>query len=73
MQIGFGEEDHYSTTQNLMFQYMERKALARFAMLVDGYHTRCWWYELLDLCRKLFLNALIMFVGDGSAGQARPE
>jgi hypothetical protein len=69
-QIGFVGLDH-STTQNLTFQYEERKAMTRIGLLVESYHTRIWWYELLDLARKLFLNACIVFIGNGSAGQVR--
>jgi len=66
--IGFVGLDH-STTQNLTFQHVERKAMTRIGLLVESYHTRIWWYELLDLARKLFLNACIVFIGNGSAGQ----
>ena len=72
VQLGFTGEDH-STTQSLSFQHMERKAMARMGLLVESYHTGCWWFELLDLCRKLFLNGLIVFVGGNSAGQVRPR
>ena len=58
VQLGFTGEDH-STTQSLSFQHMERKAMVRMGLLVESYHTGCWWYELLDLARKLFLNACI--------------
>ena len=72
VQVGFVGQD-FSTTQNLLFQYQERKAMTRIGVLVESYHTRTWWYELLDLCRKLFLNALIVFIGNQSAGQVRTE
>ena len=31
-----------------------------------------WWYEILDLGRKLLLNGVLLFIGPDSAAQVPP-
>jgi len=50
-------------------QRTEKLAHARMGVLYTAYHTQTWWFELVDLLRKLLLTGLIVFVGTGSAAQ----
>ena len=53
------------------YAHLERDACAHLGLLVSSFHAKTWWYEVLDLTRKLLLNGLLLFVGRGSAGQVR--
>ena len=44
--------------------------MGRFGMLYASYHPRCWWWELLELVRKLILTGVIVFVGTGTVSQS---
>ena len=52
-----------------VFQKMEFNAISRVGFIFQMYHTRTWWYEILDLGRKLMLTGLIAFIENGSATQ----
>ena len=54
---------------DLVYLRMQKKASSRLGILYDNYHVHCWWYEILDLLRKLALNGLMVFIGNGSAAQ----
>ena len=51
------------------FRLLEHKAYARLGVIFYSYHTGTWWYEIVDLLRKLTLTGLLVFLGPGSSGQ----
>ena len=70
--IGFDDFDANATTADFEYLEKQRKANARVGFIFNSYHGKCWWYELLDLVRKLVLNGMMVFVGEGTAAQV-PE
>ncbi|RLN47044.1 hypothetical protein BBJ29_004457 [Phytophthora kernoviae] len=56
-------------------KYMKRKNLAdstvqaRLGFIYAEYADGFWWFEVVDLSRKLFLSGVIIFVGNGSVEQ----
>lgn len=51
------------------YQQKEQHACAEIGFLFKMYHTETWWYEILDLIRKLVLTGGISFLEKGSATQ----
>jgi hypothetical protein len=51
------------------FRQLEQTAYRRLGVVFYSYHTGTWWYELVDLLRKLTLTGLLVFAGPGSSGQ----
>jgi len=70
-QIGYVEEVNEEESLELVHLRMQKKAISRLGVLFDNYHVHCWWYEILDLIRKLVLNGLMVFIGEGTAAQVR--
>ena len=40
-----------------------------FRQLWSAYRPQCWWFEIFDIFRRIFLAGLIVFLGDGTATQ----
>ena len=49
----------------------ERRCLQRFSLLYAKYKPQRYWYEAVELPRKLLLTGVLIFVSRGSAAQAR--
>mmetsp|Transcript_14088 Transcript_14088/g.48537 ORF Transcript_14088/g.48537 Transcript_14088/m.48537 type:complete len:360 (+) Transcript_14088:1544-2623(+) len=49
------------------WQRMETHAVRDLGFIFSGYHCRCWYYELVEMLRKLVLTGLIMFVPGSTA------
>lgn len=47
----------------------EKRNLRRFGILYAKYEERCWWYELVEVSRKLVLSGLIIFIAPGTVSQ----
>ena len=47
----------------------EKQALDRAGFLFADYHIGCWYWEVYDLCRKLMLSSVIIFVEPGKPSQ----
>jgi len=58
------EEEHLTDGQ-----LHERDTSLRLGTLFMPFHTKCWWYEIADLGRKLVLNGLVIFFRQGSSSQ----
>lgn len=43
--------------------------MARYGFLYQKYELRCWWWELLEMFRKLMLTSVLIFVQPGSLSQ----
>ena len=67
--IGFDDFDATEDAADYRYLQKQRNANARVGFVFGSYHGKCWWYELLDLIRKLVLNGLMVFVGEGTAAQ----
>eukprot|EP01043_Picozoa_sp_COSAG02_P021545 COSAG02_NODE_1097_length_14589_cov_6.159075_5_plen_1535_part_00 len=50
-------------------EYHYSRARGRFGFALDDYRPACWWYEPVDLLRKLSLSGLLQFVHRGTAAQ----
>eukprot|EP00854_Cymbomonas_tetramitiformis_P002717 gene2717-3493_t len=48
---------------------MEARAVMRAGFIFKAYHAQAWWYESVDLIRKLILGCLVVFLGKGSSQQ----
>jgi hypothetical protein len=70
--VGYEEDQEQCATSDSRHLRLQHTAVRRLGMLFESYHVQCWWYEVLDLFRKLVLNGALVFVGDGSGGQVRP-
>jgi hypothetical protein len=57
------------TMHSTAYQVKERRAYSRLGSIFNMYHVKTWWYELLDMGRKLVMNGVLLFVGKGSTGQ----
>merc|ERR1712028_2376 len=57
----------------IVWKYREQlhdpKVQERFGMLYAGYEYRCWYYESLELLRKLVLSSVVIFVAPGTVSQ----
>ena len=38
---------------------------ARFGVLFDSYEEGCWWWELIEVTRKLLLTSVVIFISPG--------
>jgi len=47
----------------------ERTALDRLSFLLTSYRCKCWWYEVADMIRKLFMLWITVFVFDRTVSQ----
>jgi len=47
----------------------EQRQLSRFGILYAKYEPQCWWWELVELSRKLVLTGAIMFMSPGFVTQ----
>ena len=47
----------------------EKQALDKAGFLFADYHIGCWYWEVYDLCRKLVLSSVIIFVEPGKPSQ----
>jgi len=47
----------------------ERRQLARFGVLYAKYEPQCWWWELVELSRKLVLTGAVLFIKPGYVTQ----
>lgn len=63
-----GEIDVPETTWDGMYAN-NRKALDRIGFLIKAYHCQYWWYDLVDLSRKLLIGVTAVFVFDGTPSQ----
>eukprot|EP00327_Prymnesium_parvum_P015384 CAMPEP_0113291852 /NCGR_PEP_ID=MMETSP0008_2-20120614/34296_1 /TAXON_ID=97485 /ORGANISM="Prymnesium parvum" /LENGTH=1239 /DNA_ID=CAMNT_0000143845 /DNA_START=65 /DNA_END=3784 /DNA_ORIENTATION=+ /assembly_acc=CAM_ASM_000153 len=48
---------------------MDRRYARRMGILFTKYVPSCWWWEVFDLTRKLFLTSVIVFIETGSVLQ----
>jgi len=67
--MGWLERDGSLSEHSTAYQVKERRAYSRLGSIFNMYHVKTWWYELLDLARKLTMNGVLLFVGRGSTGQ----
>ncbi|TYZ62049.1 hypothetical protein PybrP1_007518 [[Pythium] brassicae (nom. inval.)] len=67
--------DNVDVQDEELAKYMKRKNLtdstveARLGFIYADYSQAYWWFEVVDLSRKLFLSGVIMFVQNGSVEQ----
>lgn len=54
---------------NSEFGEVEALTLARAGFLLSIYKVDYWYFELLEMLRKLFMTAILVFVSEGSVGQ----
>tara|TARA_B110001452_G_scaffold134616_1_gene111969 strand:+ start:4653 stop:6398 length:1746 start_codon:yes stop_codon:yes gene_type:complete len=47
----------------------EKRLMRRHGLLFAKYEPQCWWFELVELARKLALASLLEFVSPGSVAQ----
>jgi len=47
----------------------EASALRRCGQLFSSYHSRCWYFEIVELVRKLLLTGVLIFIDPGRPGQ----
>jgi len=47
----------------------ERVAIDRLGFLFLTYNPKCWYYELVEMARKLTIAAILVFIYDGSPSQ----
>ena len=47
----------------------EKRVMRRHGLLFAKYEPQCWWFELVELARKLALASLLEFVSPGSVSQ----
>ena len=48
---------------------LQKKALQEVGFLFGAYHTRTWYWESVELMRKLALTSILALISPGSAGQ----
>lgn len=48
---------------------MQTRHMARYGLLYAKYDPRCWWWEEVELLRKLLLTGVVVFVSPGSTVQ----
>lgn len=59
----------------LLLDYMKRKNLndssviARLGFIYHSYEENFWWYEVMELVRKLIFNGVMVFIAKGSIEQ----
>uniref|UniRef100_K3W6S3 TRP C-terminal domain-containing protein n=1 Tax=Globisporangium ultimum (strain ATCC 200006 / CBS 805.95 / DAOM BR144) TaxID=431595 RepID=K3W6S3_GLOUD len=67
--------DNIDVQDEELAKYMKRKNLkdstveARLGFIYADYSQAYWWFEVVDLSRKLFLSGVIVFVQNGSVEQ----
>ena len=44
----------------------EELAILRLGFLLNAYQVSCWYWELVEMVRKLILSAILVVVYDGS-------
>ena len=47
----------------------ERLAMTRLGFLIKNYNVQSWYFELVEMSRKLFMTSVVTFVYQGSAAQ----
>ena len=47
----------------------EQRVFVRYGLLFSKYKPSCWWYEVVEMPRKLLLVGSIIFVASGTVGQ----
>ena len=47
----------------------EERVVVQFGLLFTKYRAKCWWYELIDMPRKLLLTGSMVFVASGTSVQ----
>lgn len=50
-------------------EYHKTRAHTLYGFCVDDFRPGCWWFEPLDMLRKLALSGLLQFVARGTAAQ----
>ena len=55
--------------QGSQHDFQSKKAADAFGFIVEDYREDCYWYEPVDLLRKLALSGLLRFVHRGTAAQ----
>ena len=63
--------DTHDHAQGAATLQWERRCLQRFSLLYAKYKPQRYWYEAVELPRKLLLTGVLIFVSRGSAAQAR--
>ena len=58
-----------NTAQGVAAARQAKKYLARYGLLYAKYEIRCWWWEMVELLRKLLLTGVVVFVVPGSVTQ----
>ena len=59
--------------KNAITTYLRRKNMRfhrtyqRLGFIFYSYREECWWYEVVELSRKLVLNAMMVLVADNNA------
>ena len=48
---------------------LQKKAMQDVGFLFAAYHTQCWYWETVELIRKLVLTSILALIAPGSAGQ----
>ena len=52
-----------------VFEYHRKQLEGRFSFCIDDYRNECFWFEPIDMLRKLSLSALLQFCNRGTAAQ----
>ena len=57
------------TAEGVAAARQAKRYLARYGLLYAKYEIRCWWWEMVELLRKLLLTGVVVFVVPGSVTQ----
>jgi hypothetical protein len=69
---GDGDSDHAAggdTDERAFARFHNARVESLFGFAVEDYRAGCWWFEPVDLIRKLSLSGLLQFVHRGTAAQ----
>jgi hypothetical protein len=65
-----GDSNTHGTDDDVTADEFHRAQLQlTYAFCTDSYRHACWWFEPIDMMRKLLLSALLQFIERGSALQ----
>ena len=63
------EQGADSSVQESQEEQDEKLAMLRVGFLIKNYNVQSWYFELVEMSRKLFMTSIVTFVYQGSAAQ----